>query len=429
MIAIANGVPATPAEPGAVRIALVGDYSRSVAAHHAIPRAIALAAADLGCPVAADWVHTRALAEALGDRHLPAARHPLAAYDAVWLVPGSPYADTGAALNAARYAREYRKPFLGTCGGFQHAIVEYAELEWSVRDAAHAELDPYGPDPVIGPLECALLDKVETIHLTPDSRIGRLYRAGMIEEPYHCRYGLNPMYAKRFRAQGLHCAGYDDEGDVRVVELPASVHPFYVATLFQPERAALDGVLPPLVRGFVAAAALAHLKAARVTLPKPRLERREAPARIAGIAVRTSNAAEMNPKQARIPELWRRFAAEDWTMRLERMAARGPVLAVYTDYRTDASGPYRLLIGREVTPRRRLSSKLEDAELRAGTHLVFPCRGPRPGAVVSGWRWIWNFFSPPDGSRPEGPHRVYTSDFELYSADGRVEIWVAVEGS
>ena len=82
----------------------------------------------------------------------------LVGYDAIWLVPASPYKNTEAAFIAARYARENSIPFLGTCGGFQHALIEYARnvLGWS--DAAHAETDTEG-SMVIAPLTCSLVEK------------------------------------------------------------------------------------------------------------------------------------------------------------------------------------------------------------------------------------------------------------------------------
>ena len=53
----------------------------------------------------------------------------------------------------------------------------------------------------------------------------------------------------------LWFTAFDDAGDIRAAELPANVHPFFVGTLFQPERAALRGETPPVVRAFVTATA------------------------------------------------------------------------------------------------------------------------------------------------------------------------------
>jgi CTP synthase (UTP-ammonia lyase) len=83
--------------------------------------------------------------------------------------------------------------------------------------------------------------------------LAKIYGRESTTEEYHCSYGLNPEYAARLQTGPLKIAARDDEGDVRAVELEG--HPFFVGTLFQPERAALRDQMPPLVRAFVAAIA------------------------------------------------------------------------------------------------------------------------------------------------------------------------------
>src|SRR5437773_11611344 len=69
--------------------------------------------------------------------------------------------------------------------------------------------------------------------------------------------------------------------------------------------------------------------------------------RVVGITAWTSNAAEAHPATAKIPSLWARFTHEDWFVRLERVGAVGPTIAVYSDYETAVAGDYRVLLGRE----------------------------------------------------------------------------------
>jgi CTP synthase (UTP-ammonia lyase) len=227
------------------RVALVGDCNQAVPAHQAIPLALDLARAAEGVGCAWDWLHTSTLT---GD---VAAR--LAPYDGVWCVPASPYANGAGAIAAIRVARESRRPFLGTCGGFQHALLEYAEAVWGMRTPAHAELDPAAPDPVIAPLTCGLVEADGTIRFVPGTRIAAIYGVAEIVETYHCRYGLNPACAPRLAGGPLRVGARDLDGDVRAVELEG--HPFFVATLYQPERSAFTGRAHPLIRAFVAAAA------------------------------------------------------------------------------------------------------------------------------------------------------------------------------
>ncbi len=225
-------------------VALVGDYDPAVTAHRAIPLALELAGRELGLRVEARWVPTVDLTPSTS---------PLDGAAAAWCVPASPYASTAGALAAIRRARLEGLPLLGTCGGFQHLILEYAAAEWKLDGVAHAELEPEAIDPVIAPLACALVEQQGEIRFKLESRVARAYGCASAVEGYHCRYGLNPRFANRLTAGPLRATGWDSSGDVRVVELDD--HPFFVGTLFQPERAALARRVPPLVTALLAAAA------------------------------------------------------------------------------------------------------------------------------------------------------------------------------
>ncbi|HBR2284710.1 hypothetical protein AAHV74_14945 [Klebsiella pneumoniae] len=79
------------------------------------------------------------------------------------------------------------------------------------------------------------------------------YGRESIEEGYHCRYGVSSAFAAELEQGDLRVTGWDEEGEIRAVELVT--HPFFVATLFQHERHALDGRPAPLVQAFLRAAA------------------------------------------------------------------------------------------------------------------------------------------------------------------------------
>jgi CTP synthase (UTP-ammonia lyase) len=228
-------------------IALVGDHDPEVVAHRAIPKALGLAALSLGRMVDAVWVATE---EVAADEETA-----LGHVDAVWCVPASPYRSPEGALAAIRRARERRMPFLGTCGGFQHAVIEFARNVAGIAAAAHAETEPEAEAQLITPLACALHEVAGQVRFVEGSRLYAVYGPRPAEEEYMCGFGLNPDYRERLEAHGLRFTGFDPEGAVRAMELPE--HPFYVGTLFQPERAALLGHTPPLVRAFVHAATTA----------------------------------------------------------------------------------------------------------------------------------------------------------------------------
>ncbi|WP_252959440.1 CTP synthase C-terminal region-related (seleno)protein [Pseudomonas simiae] len=215
-----------------LHLALIGDYNPDVIAHQAIPVALQQAAETLGLSIHVQWLDTD---------NLPPSLH---GFDGFWCVPASPYRDTEGAMRAIQFAREQRRPFLGTCGGFQHAVLEYARNVLGWKDAEHGELAPQSTRAVIAPLSCALVEATDTVRLAPYTRIAEAYGTLDVQEGYRCRYGVNPAFLDALLNGDLIPSGHDSAGDLRAVELLD--HPFFVATLFQPERVALKGITPPL---------------------------------------------------------------------------------------------------------------------------------------------------------------------------------------
>ena len=233
-----------------IKVALIGDYSDSVIAHTAIPKALDLAAKKLSVSVVHEWIGT----DQITSPGSIAAKKP----DAVWCVPGSPYRNMQGALDAIRFARENQIPFLGTCGGFQHALVEYARNVLNLSDADHAESNPQASAPLISKLKCALINQSEIIRIWPNTRLAQVYNSLKVEESYQCSYGFNRAFLTAFESgpmefkTPLQFTAFSDELGVRAFEL--TDHPFFIGTLFQPERSAAANVWHPIVRAFVEAA-------------------------------------------------------------------------------------------------------------------------------------------------------------------------------
>lgn len=227
-------------------IALIGDYSPDVMAHRAIPQALGLAGTAEGRPVTWSWVPTASIHDPDRD---------LAGFSAVWVVPASPYANMTGALAAIRWARETRRPILGSCGGFQHMLIEFARNCAGIDQADHAETNPAGTALVVTPLACTLVEQTGKVRFVPGSALHAAYGRDHATEGYHCRYGLSAGYRAALEGAGLRFTAFDDAGEVRAAELPTSTHPFFIGTLFQSERAALRGETPPLARALVRAAA------------------------------------------------------------------------------------------------------------------------------------------------------------------------------
>ncbi len=238
-----------------LQIGLIGDYDPGVPAHQAIPRAFDLVSAKWGIVIQHHWIPTPEISDYLR----------LDGMDGLWCVPASPYQSMEGALLGIRFARETGKPFLGTCGGFQHVIIEYARSVLGWADADHAETAPGASRLVISPLSCELVEKTDKIHLRFGSKLAAAYPSLEVAEGYRCRYGLNPAFRSRLEVGALRISAEDKLGEVRAVELVG--HPFFVATLFQPERAALAGKLPPLVELFVHAVAACKSKTSQQSFP------------------------------------------------------------------------------------------------------------------------------------------------------------------
>ena len=90
-----------------VKVGIIGDYDPHLRYHVATDEALVHAAAALSVLLASSWIPTQSLAkEPVGTT--------LKAFDALWCAPGSPYQNMDGALQAIRFAREQRRPFMGT---------------------------------------------------------------------------------------------------------------------------------------------------------------------------------------------------------------------------------------------------------------------------------------------------------------------------
>ncbi|GAB2803058.1 CTP synthase [Actinoallomurus bryophytorum] len=227
----------------APRVALVGDRSPNVRAHTRIPALLTALAERERLVLDAYWIPTE---EAEGSEE------SLAGFDAIWLVPGSPYRSEAGALTAARTARERGIPFLGTCGGFQHALLEYARNVCGLTSAGHAETGSGAGDPLIVPLACSLAGHEGTVRVTAGSLAEQALGAERTVERYHCSYGLSPAFLGVLREHGLRFTGVDENGEVRIAELPG--HPFFLVTLFQPELAGDGDRAHPVIKALAGAA-------------------------------------------------------------------------------------------------------------------------------------------------------------------------------
>ena len=197
--------------------------------------------------------------------------HVLKGMDAI-LVPGG-FGERGieGKIQAVKFAREQRVPYLGICLGMQIAIVEYGRHMLGLTDANSTEFNRATPNPVIALIsewqDLARGNQVrdenaskgatmrlgaQEVLLAAGSRAREIYGKESIAERHRHRYEFNNNYMERFRNAGLRFSGFSRDGLVEMIELPS--HPWFVASQFHPEFTSTPRDGHPLFTSFVRAA-------------------------------------------------------------------------------------------------------------------------------------------------------------------------------
>jgi len=240
-----------------VKIALVGKYVKLEDAYLSVVESLRHAGIEHGGKVEIDWIDSE---------HLDAdkAAERLAGADGI-LIPGG-FGGRGieGKIAAARVAREQGIPYLGICLGMQVAVAEFARHVVGMEGANSTEFDPETPWPVIDllPEQKEISDLggtmrlgADPVKLHEDTRIRELYGEPVIYERHRHRYEVNNHLRRRIEDAGLVVGGTSpDDQLVEAVELPASEHPFFVASQYHPEFKSRPDRPAPLFRGFVRAA-------------------------------------------------------------------------------------------------------------------------------------------------------------------------------
>lgn len=221
-------------------IAIIGEYSPTFPPHISTSAAIEHSRSALGVDVDGIWVSTEEIDKTLFER-----------FSGIWVAPGSPYKNINKTLWAIRYARENTIACFGTCGGFQHMIIEYARSVLEFKDAGHAEYDPYASNLFITQLDCSLAGREMELTFSSGSRVAEIYGGTSAIEQYYCNFGVNRDYVSHLKSGPLRITGYDSDGETRVIELPG--HPFFVGTLFVPQARSTADRPHPLVTAFIKA--------------------------------------------------------------------------------------------------------------------------------------------------------------------------------
>lgn len=253
-----------------VSIALVGKYTNLHDSYLSVIKSLEHSAMHCRRKLNLIWVDA-SLLEPDKRKSDPASHHTawsqVCTADGILVPGGFGHRGTEGMIEAARWARENKKPYLGICLGMQLAVCEYARNVCNMPSAVSAEFEPATATPIV--ISMPEIDQVNLggtmrLGLRPTnfqpgsewSKLRALYGSEnkSILERHRHRFEVNPEYIAQLEAGGLNFIGKDDRGErMEIVEIKD--HPWFVGVQFHPEY--LSRVLAPSkpYLGFVAAAA------------------------------------------------------------------------------------------------------------------------------------------------------------------------------
>jgi CTP synthase len=237
-----------------VNIALVGKYVELHDAYMSVQEALEHAGLKAGVKVKILWVHSAELEKGKGWDLIRQA-HGI-------LVPGG-FGSRGieGKIQAIRYARENKVPYLGLCLGMQLMVVEFARQLLGDDEANSTEFDRSTPHPVIDlmPDQRSIADMGGTMRLglypcclQPGTRTAEAYQQELVEERHRHRFELNNTHREMLNRGGMVFSGLSPDG--RLVEIAElKDHPFMIGTQFHPEFLSRPNRPHPLFVAFLKA--------------------------------------------------------------------------------------------------------------------------------------------------------------------------------
>ena len=242
-----------------VEIAMVGKYIQLHDAYLSVVEALKHGGIAAHANVKIRWVDSEEITpENVAEK--------LKGVDGILVPGGFGTRGTEGKIEAIRYAREEKIPFLGICLGMQMAIVEFARDVIGYKDANSIELDPETAHPVIAlmPEQNGVEDLGGTLRLgaypcilKEGSKARELYGTEEISERHRHRYEVNNDYRQELEENGMVLSGLSpDKRIVEMLEIPG--HPFFVGTQGHPELKSRPNRAHPLFRGLIQAAVAYH---------------------------------------------------------------------------------------------------------------------------------------------------------------------------
>ncbi|MFM9838193.1 MAG: CTP synthase [Cyclobacteriaceae bacterium] len=237
-----------------VTIGLVGKYVSLPDAYKSIAESFIHAGSQNDCKVNVTWISSE-------DINKESVANILGQLDAVLVAPGFGERGLEGKIEAIKYVRENKIPFLGICLGMQCAVVEFARNVLGL-DASSTELNPKSRHPVIDMMEeqKKITNKGGTMRLgayacklKKGSKANHIYGDTLIHERHRHRYEFNNKYLEQIEEAGLKAVGINPDSNlVEVVELKD--HPWFIGVQYHPELRSTVLNPHPLFVKFVAAA-------------------------------------------------------------------------------------------------------------------------------------------------------------------------------
>ena len=245
-----------------IEIALVGKYIDLPDAYLSVTEALRAGGFHHDAKVVIRWVASDECQTEAG------AQRALGGVDAILVPGGFGVRGIEGKLGALRWARERQVPTLGICLGLQCMVIEYARTVLGIADASSSEFDPQTTHPVVATMaeQLAFVEGAGDLggtmrlgryaaRLTPGRVVATAYGTTEVSERHRHRYEVNNSYREQLEGAGLVFSGLSPDGSlVEFVELPADVHPYFVATQAHPEFLSRPNRAHPLFAGLVGAA-------------------------------------------------------------------------------------------------------------------------------------------------------------------------------
>lgn len=236
-----------------VNIGLVGKYILLKDAYKSIFEAFCHAGANYNCKVNIHRINAEDIEDNFSEDYFKG-------MDAILVAPGFGERGIDGKVNAVRYARENKVPFLGICLGMQCCVIEYARNVAGLPEATSSEFDPNTSTPIFDAIQESQEFLNDTMRLgsypceiKDDTLAKKIYGSNLIHERHRHKYALNYKYLKDLESNGLIISGINNQDKIiEIVEIKD--HPWYVGVQFHPEYKSTVLSPHPLFMSFVKAA-------------------------------------------------------------------------------------------------------------------------------------------------------------------------------